>query len=541
MSRKPGKANPDWRAASAEGPVTGKARPQQARSPSELLEPARAQAMPAKRSRPKGQKGGRQRGALTVLNGLFTVVLLIGLALGGAFYAMRYMFEQPGPLDHSTVVVIPPGDGLTAIAGRLQKEGVIADSKVLLAGLYWSKVRSWAMGTKAPVLKAGEYEIARNASMRQVVETLTEGKAILMKVSVPEGLTSYQIVKLLEGHADLTGTVKDIPAEGTLLPDTYKFSRGTDRNEILARMQADMKRFLAKQWETRSSRAPFKTVDEAINLASLVEKETGKSDERDRVAGVFMNRLAKKMRLQSDPTIIYHVTGGKGALGRGITRSEIDDKNAYNTYQIPGLPPTPICNPGRAAIEAVLNPAQTEDLYFVADGSGGHAFAANIRDHQNNVIRWRQIEREAKAKAAAGAAADTQTAGPGVALEMPGVAVDNGAAPAATPAPATVAAPATTEKAPSVAASTAASADTSGVSPAAGLATEAAPAAKPAAAPTKAEKKPAAATTAKPAATTAKAGATTAKATAAQVPAKPKKPKPKPAAAAKTTETTATP
>ncbi len=424
--KKPGKSEPDWMSASAQRPITSRVRPQQARSPSELLEPARAPNAPRQRS--KGRP--HRRGVITFVNGSLTFLLVLMLLAGGGAYAMKTAYEQAGPLDHSTVVVIPPGEGLTGIASRLQREGVITDSKVLLAGFYWDRMKSYFTGAKAPALKAGEYEIRKNASMRQVIDTLVEGKAILMKVSIPEGLTSYQIVQLLKAQPDLNGELTEVPAEGTLLPDTYKFSRGTERKEIIARMQADAKRFVAKQWETRSSRVQFKTSDEALIMASLVEKETGKADERDRVAGVFLNRINKRMRLQSDPTIIYVVTHGHGALGRGITKSEIEDKNEYNTYQIEGMPPTPICNPGRAAIEAVLNPADTKDLFFVADGSGGHAFAASIQDHQKNVQRWRQVEREAKAKAEANAAAagQDQTAGPGVALEMPGVSVDNGKA-----------------------------------------------------------------------------------------------------------------
>ncbi len=447
--KKPGKSEPDWMSASAQSPVTARVRPQQPRSPSELLEPARAPNAPRQRSRVKS--AAPRRGMITFVNSSLTFLLVLMMLAGGGAYAMKTAYEQPGPLDHSTVVVIPPGEGLTGIASRLQREGVITDSKVLLAGFYWDRTKSYFTGNKAPALKAGEYEIRKNASMRQVIDTLIEGKAILMKVSVPEGLTSYQIVELLKAQPDLTGDLTEVPAEGTLLPDTYKFSRGTERKEIVARMQADAKRFVAKQWETRSTRVPFKSPDEALIMASLVEKETGKADERDRVAGVFLNRITKRMRLQSDPTIIYVVTHGKGALGRGITKSEIEDKNEYNTYQIEGLPPTPICNPGRAAIEAVLNPAETKDLFFVADGSGGHAFAASIQDHQKNVLRWRQVEREAKAKAeatAAAAAGQDQTAGPGVALEIPGVSVDNGKAadPPAAPAEAAKATPIAAEE-----------------------------------------------------------------------------------------------
>jgi UPF0755 protein len=424
---------PGWGSGSSTGAANTRAQRSLPRSPNEMLEPARPPSPPrrAARSRAAFPSERPPRRTVGFLNSSFTVLLVLMLLLGGTGYALKYTFDQPGPLDHAAVVVIPQGEGLTGIASRLQREGIVTDSRVLLAGIYWNRVRGYFSGAKAPTLRAGEYEIRKGASMRQVVETLLEGKAILTKVTIPEGLTSYQIVQLLAKQEDLTGEIKDIPTEGSLLPDTYKFSHGTDRKDIIARMQADAKRFLAKQWETRSYRVPFKTPEEALILASLVEKETGKADERDRVAGVFLNRLAKRMRLQSDPTIIYVLTAGKGALGRGITKSEIEAKNEYNTYQIDGMPPTPICNPGRASIEAVLNPATTNDLYFVADGSGGHAFAATIREHQKNVQRWRQVERDAKAKAATDAATQDATAGPGVALDMPGVSVDGAAAPAA--------------------------------------------------------------------------------------------------------------
>ncbi len=219
-------------------------------------------------------------------------------------------------------------------------------------------------------------------------------------------------------------------------------------------MQDDQKKYLAKQWEQRAPDLPFKTPAEIVTMASIVEKETGRADERDRVAGVFVNRIRKRMRLQSDPTIIYYVTGGKGALGRGITRSELDAKHAYNSYQVAGLPPTPISNPGRAAIDAVLNPAKTNDVYFVADGSGGHAFAETIRDHQNNVLKWRQIEKVTRAKQKAEAAAGSDagesaeaSAGPGMALEMTGVSSTDTADGASTAAPA-----AANEAAPALAA-----------------------------------------------------------------------------------------
>jgi UPF0755 protein len=196
-----------------------------------------------------------------------------------------------------------------------------------------------------------------------------------------------------------------LPAEGSLLPDTYRFSRGSTRKEIIERMQAEQQKFVAKLWESRAQGLPFKTPMDAIILASIVEKETGRSDERDRVAAVFVNRMKKGMRLDSDPTIIYGVSGGKGSLGRPILRSELDRPTPYNTYKIKGLPPTPIANPGRASIEAVLRPAQTNDLFFVADGSGGHVFTGSLAEHNKNVAKWRIVERQIRAKEAAARAA----------------------------------------------------------------------------------------------------------------------------------------
>ena len=429
MRRKTSQTETDWIAALSRQPVTGRGERQQPRSPSERLEPSRAAVPPRRSGRAQARlpvdPPGRRR-VFRILNGAFTVLVVLLLLAGGLGYATKCAFDEPGPINHSTVVVIPQGEGAIGIAYRLQQEDVITDRRVLLAGYYWDRGKAWFSGARLPNLKAGEYEIPKNASMRQVLDALLEGKAILDKVTVPEGLTSYQIIDLLKKQPDLTGDVTDIPVEGSLLPETYKFSRGTSRAEIVARMQADFKKFTGKLWEGRSKQLPFKSVDQAIILASIVEKEA--RNERDRVAGVFLNRLAKRMRLQSDPTIIYVLTGGKGTLGRGITKSEIEAKNEYNTYQVEGLPPTPICNPGRTAIEAVMNPAVTDDLYFVADGTGNHAFASNIRDHQKNVARWRQVERDAKAKAAAESAnaAQDQTAGPGVALEIPGVNVSEG-------------------------------------------------------------------------------------------------------------------
>lgn len=358
------------------------------RSPAEALEPARAPEPPRRRQRREPPR--RIKGLLRILTGGLTFIMMAMIAVGVGFYIVRYQFDRPGPLPHSSVVVIPKGDGVNAIADRLVREGVLTDRWLFTLGVLRFRAQR--------KLKAGEYEFPRLASVRQVLDTLVEGRAILHKVSVPEGTTSYQVVELLNGEPLLKGSISDVPAEGTLLPDTYRFSRGTDRQELLDRMAAEQTKFLETLWTKRAEDLPVKTVKEALILASIVEKETGRADERDRIAGVFTNRLRRGMRLQSDPTIIYGITLGKGSLGRSIRRSEINRPTEYNTYQVSGLPPTPICNPGRAAIEAVLRPAETDDLFFVADGSGGHAFAASLNEHQKNVRLWRKVEREFHAR-----------------------------------------------------------------------------------------------------------------------------------------------
>jgi UPF0755 protein len=213
-------------------------------------------------------------------------------------------------------------------------------------------------------------------------------------ITIPEGLTSEQIVARLSDNDIFAGSVREIPREGTLLPETYKFPRGTTRDQVIQRMQQTQKRVLAEIWERRNPDVPIKSPDALVTLASIVEKETGKADERSRVAAVFVNRLRQKIKLQSDPTIIYGLVGGKGTLGRPIKRSEITQPSPYNTYVIEGLPPGPIANPGRASLEAAANPARTRDLFFVADGSGGHAFTETYDQHQKNVARLRTLEKQ---------------------------------------------------------------------------------------------------------------------------------------------------
>lgn len=406
------------------------------RSPAEALEPQRAPAAPRGRRIPRQRfvKVGR---AIGVLNGVVTFLLMMMLGLGAMYYVARSLFDRPGPLTASKVVVIPQGKGLNDIAEMLEKEDVILDRRVFTTAHLWFKFTRGLFGGRMPVLKAGEYEVKKSASVRQVFDTLIDGKSILYKITAAEGLTSHQILQKLAESQDLTGDVPKVPPEGSLLPDTYKFSRGMSRVELIERMQAEQQKVLRGLWEKRVQGLPFKTPEEALIMASIVEKETGRADERDRVAAVFINRLRQRMRLQSDPTIVYGVTLGQGALGRGILRSEIDAKTPYNTYQIDGLPPTPICNPGRSALEATLNPAKTDDLYFVANGQGGHVFAKTLAEHNRNVAAYRAHERAtAAAAAAAASSAATAPAGPQPAATLAPVAAPAGAqAPAAKTAP----------------------------------------------------------------------------------------------------------
>lgn len=359
------------------------------RSPAEALEPGQPPEAPAGRK----PKRPRQRPVVALMNALFTALFIGLLGLAGAFYYAKMQFDSPGPLSHAGVVTIPRGEGVNAIASRLEREGIIHDRRIFMAAVLY-------FGAQAK-LKAGDYAIEARAPMRDVLDTLIEGKVILYQVTVPEGWTSLQVVERLRATEDLTGEITEIPPEGSLLPDTYRFARNTSRSDILAQMQQAQDKFMEKVWPSRDPDLPFETKQEALTLASIVEKETGLADERSKVAAVFVNRLRRGMRLGSDPTIIYGLVGGRGSLGRPIYRSEITQETPYNTYVIKGLPPTPIANPGRAAIEAVLKPAETDALYFVADGTGGHVFARTLAEHNRNVAEWRKIEKRLRAEHAA--------------------------------------------------------------------------------------------------------------------------------------------
>jgi UPF0755 protein len=367
------------------------------RSLAEALEPTRAPKPRRIRSR---SEPGRFSGFFGFLNGLLSFVFLVAALVGILSLVLQSSFDRPGPLGHTTVAVIPKGEGVYEIASRLEREGIVSDRRMFMAHYLAERLYTNYAEGKPIQLKAGEFEIRKQASLRQVLDTLSEGRAILYRITIPEGLTSAQIVERLKAEPNLDGEIAQIPPEGSLLPDTFKFSRGMARQELIDRMRTEQQRLLATLWEKRQKNLPLETPAQAMTLASIVEKETGRADERTRVAGVFVNRLRARMRLQSDPTIVYGIIGGQGSLGRGITRADIDAKTAYNTYQIDGLPPGPICNPGRSAIEATLEPAKTTDLYFVADGTGGHTFSASLKDHNSAVQTWRRLERDTKAKQA---------------------------------------------------------------------------------------------------------------------------------------------
>src|SRR5215470_3798202 len=403
------------------------------RSPRAALEPEQVP--------PPPRRSERARNPFVVVgNAIFTLLILLMIGAGTAYYYGKQVLESPGPLKEDRIVNIPARAGKRDISDVLQREGVTnVNPWIFIGSVYALKASS--------DLKPGEYLFQKHASLRDVIGTIVEGKVVQHTFTIPEGLTSEQIVARLSDNDIFAGSVREIPREGTLLPETYKFPRGTPREQVIQRMQQAQKRVVAEIWDRRSPDGPLKSPEQLVTLASIVEKETGKADERSRVAAVFTNRLRQKIKLQSDPTIIYGMVGGKGTLGRPIRRSEITQPSPYNTYVIEGLPPGPISNPGRASLEATANPARTRDLFFVADGTGGHTFTETYDAHQKNVAKLRAMEKQIQndtaepaedapppAAAGAPAAVDTNpTAGtkPPAAKRAP-----RPAAPAAPPAPA---------------------------------------------------------------------------------------------------------
>jgi UPF0755 protein len=317
-------------------------------------------------------------------------------AVGGLFgvIAVLHKLKEPGPLGADKIVYLPPRSDVPEMLSQLEREGVI-DSPALM------NVALLVEGARGK-LKPGEYLFKKRVSLREVIDEMVAGRQLMHSLTIPEGLTSEQIAQRLREAELLAGDILETPKEGALLPETYKFPRGYPRAKLVAKMQDDQRKLVDHIWAKRAKDLPLRSPYELVTLASIVEKETGKSEERPRVAAVFMNRLRKGMRLQSDPTIVYGLVGGKATLGRGILRAEIEKWTPYNTYAIDGLPPGPIANPGKAALEATANPANTRDLYFVADGTGGHVFSESLDQHARNVQNWRRIEKEQKDKAGAG-------------------------------------------------------------------------------------------------------------------------------------------
>ena len=331
------------------------------------------------------------------LASLFAALITVGVALAIAVVVALALFFGPGPAAKhgtATTVVLRPGAGLAEIAADLRHGGVIGSDTLFILGAELSGA--------AHKLKAGEYAFDSRASLATIMAAIAEGRVVRHFITIPEGVTSEFVMDALMRADFLTG-VAPAPPEGSVLPETYEAMRGDDRAAVLRRMMDARDKLLAQLWAHRRADLPYKTPDEAVILASIVEKETAKPEERPRVAAVFLNRLKAGMPLQSDPTVIYGLTGGR-PLGHGLRVSELESPTPYNTYKIAGLPPTPIGNPGRASLAAVLDPPHTDELYFVANGTGGHSFAATLAEHQQNVALWRAIEAKRACQAATTAA-----------------------------------------------------------------------------------------------------------------------------------------
>ena len=332
------------------------------------------------------------RGGLKFVLGLFVYLTTTAIVLSaiGFLWGMK-SFNASGPLAENTLISIEHGTGLNRIAALLEEEGAISNRYLFIAG-------TRVIGA-ASALKAGEYQLEAGISAKEIAIKMRDHDVFGRRVTIREGLTSYEIVRLLKGIEELSGAVEAIPPEGSLLPNTYDYRLDEPRADILARMSKDMAETLDALWKKRVDGLPFKTKEEALILASIVEKETAVADERRKVAGVFINRLEQGIALQTDPTVIYAITkgkhknDGKGPLGRRLLRKDLQYDSPYNTYKYPGLPPGPIANPGKASIEAVLNPEEHDYIFFVADGTGGHAFAKTLREHNANVAKWRKIRR----------------------------------------------------------------------------------------------------------------------------------------------------
>jgi UPF0755 protein len=329
-------------------------------------------------------------------------IFLLGLAVyaatiavvvtAAAFWWLAGEFRAPGPLKEPALFEVARGESLITIAANLSSAGAIEQPLVFIIGTRIMNAQS--------ALKAGEYELPAGASPREIMDKIKAGDVVARRVTFREGLTSYEVVNILKGVPELEGEISAIPPEGSLLPQTYDYRMGEQRSAIIDRMQADMRKTIDELWPTRQADLPLASPQEALILASIIEKETGVEHERRRVAGVFINRLRRGMPLQTDPTVIYGITMGRhenegqGPLGRRLLRKDLEADTPYNTYTRPGLTPTPIANPGRASIEAALNPEAHDYIYFVADGSGGHVFARTLAEHNANAAKWRELRQK---------------------------------------------------------------------------------------------------------------------------------------------------
>ena len=345
----------------------------------------------------KNRRSRSARGMMVrFFNFLLTLAIIGAVTFAGMVWHGKNKFEAKGPLQAATTFEVPKGASFRSIIPGLEKAGIIEEQGVLRVFM-----RGVQAAGKASKLKAGEFGFKPNMSMREVMLELTEGRSIEYSLTFPEGWTSYRIMERIGADTTLVGDIPEIPAEGSMLPSTFSFPRGTTRQQVVDRLQEAQKKALAEVWANRVPDLPLKSPEELVILASIVEKETGIGSERAHVASVFVNRLRKGMRLETDPTIIYGIWGGQGKPKDrgGLRKSELARKTPYNTYQISGLPPTPIANPGIESMKAVANPLVTDDLFFVADGTGGHAFAKTLKEHNANVVKWRAIEAKRKKEA----------------------------------------------------------------------------------------------------------------------------------------------
>lgn len=322
-------------------------------------------------------------------SGLRSFLLVgVGLILAGTLVLILgwSRYTLPGPLEEPRTVIVPRGAGVTDIARQLWRSGIIAEPYSFQFGA--------RVDDTATRLRSGEYAFPPRISPRDAAAMLAAGRTVVRRLTLAEGLTTAQMIALIGAAEGLEGEIGDLPGEGEILPETYFYSWGDARRQILARGRRAMSELVAELWAKRTPDTLLRTPLEAVTLASIVEKETSIAEERPRVAAVFLNRLRVNMKLQADPTVIYGLTQGRGVLDRPISRADLEAGHRWNTYVITGLPPTPIANPGRASLEAVLRPAASEELYFVADGTGRHVFARTLAEHNRNVVRLREIERD---------------------------------------------------------------------------------------------------------------------------------------------------